>query len=184
MTVSVKKITLWRKEAANTPGALAQVLGPLAENRAGLQVVMGYRIPGRENTAVIELFPVSGRQAALARRTGLASSDIPTLLVEGDDRPGLGHELAVALAQAGVNIGFLVAQVMGRRYSAVWGFESDADLAKASALIRKSARASARRRRTTAKRRATSLRGGERVGRSGRSRSAAGARGKRARRRS
>jgi hypothetical protein len=118
----------------------------MAEAGADLQVVMGYRIPGQESSAVIELFPVAGKKAgAAAAGAGLAASDIPTLLVEGDNRPGLGEEFARALAEAGVNIGFLVAQVMGRRYSAVWGFESEADLAKGLALIKRtSARAPAR----------------------------------------
>jgi hypothetical protein len=32
---------------------------------------------------------------------------------------------------------FLVAQVVGRKYSAVFGFESDADATKCAAIIRK-----------------------------------------------
>jgi len=35
-----------------------------------------------------------------------------------------------------VNIAFLVAQVVGRRYSAVFGFQSEADLDKAVDRIR------------------------------------------------
>jgi hypothetical protein len=41
-----------------------------------------------------------------------------------------------ALAESGVNIAFLVAQVVGGRYSAVFGFESEADLDKAADRIR------------------------------------------------
>ena len=43
--------------------------------------------------------------------------------------------MARALADAGINLVFLVAQVVGRRYSAVFGFESavDADRAVGSA---------------------------------------------------
>ena len=41
MAVTVKKVTLWRTEVENKPGALSSVLAPLAEARADLQVVMG-----------------------------------------------------------------------------------------------------------------------------------------------
>ena len=54
----------------------------------------------------------------------------------GDNRPGLANRIARALADSGVNIAFLVAQVVGKRYSAVFGFESEADLDKAADRIR------------------------------------------------
>ena len=55
----------------------------------------------------------------------------------GDDRPGLGHAMARALADAGINLVFLVAQVVGRRYSAVFGFEREADADRAAGLLKK-----------------------------------------------
>ncbi len=54
----------------------------------------------------------------------------------GDNRPGLANRIARALAESSVNIAFLVAQVVGRRYSAVFGFENEADLDKAADRIR------------------------------------------------
>ena len=44
-----------------------------------------------------------------------------------------------ALADAKINLDFFVAQVIGRRYSAVIGFESNDDAKKAAALIKKTA---------------------------------------------
>jgi hypothetical protein len=35
--------------------------------------------------------------------------------VEGDNKPGLGHAIAQAIADAKINLNFLVAQVIGRR---------------------------------------------------------------------
>ena len=52
---------------------------------------------------------------------------IPAILVSGPNRAGLAHRVARTLADAGINVVFLVAQVVGRSYSAVFGFESDAD---------------------------------------------------------
>jgi hypothetical protein len=138
MAVTVKRVTLWRREVENEPGALARTLEPIADAGTDLKVVMGYRYPGAERKAAIEVYPISGKKAAAAaEKAGLSASAIPTLLVEGDNRPGLGHAMAEALAGAGINIGFAVAQVIGRKYCAVMGFEGDEDARKAAALIKK-----------------------------------------------
>ena len=140
MAVTVKKAALWRKEVDDRPGMLASALQPLSEAGADLQVVMAYRYPSAENKGVIELYPVSGRKiSAAAQAAGLAPSSIPILLVEGDNRAGLGHAIAKALGDAGINLGFAMAQVVGRRYSAIFGFENEADATKAVSLIRKAA---------------------------------------------
>jgi hypothetical protein len=140
MAITVKKIDLWRRDVENSPGMLAETLGPLAEAGADLTVVMGYRFPGQESQAAIEVYPVSGRKMQQAARSaGLRPSGIPTLLLEGENRPALGHALAQALADAGINLAFLVAQVIGRRYLAVIGFESEADARRAGAIIKKAA---------------------------------------------
>jgi hypothetical protein len=141
MAVTVKKITLWRREAGDRPGLLAETLSPLAAAGVTLGVAMGYRQPGGSNS-VIEVAPVSGKKtAAAAQSSGLAASSIPTLIVQGDDRPGLGHALARAIADAGINVDFLVAQVVGRKFSAVFGFGNEADAKTAASLIKKAARA-------------------------------------------
>ncbi|HYV42653.1 MAG TPA: hypothetical protein VEO02_12760 [Thermoanaerobaculia bacterium] len=138
MAIKVRSITLWRREVENRPGALAETLEPLARAGADLQVVMGYRQPGGEDQAILELYPVSGKKATTAAGdAGLSASTIPTLLVEGDNRPGIGHAMARAIADAGINMNFLVAQTIGRKFSAVFGFETEADAKTAAALIRK-----------------------------------------------
>ena len=138
MAVSIKKVTLWRTEVENKPGALSSVLAPLAEAGVDLQVVMGYHYPGEENKAAIEVSPVSGKKSTTAAsKAGLAASAIPTLLVQGDDRPGLGHAIAQAIAEAGINVTFLVAQVIDTRFSAVMGFEDEAASKQATTLIKK-----------------------------------------------
>ena len=140
MAVTVKSISLWRKEAENKTGLLAQTLEPLAEAGADLGVVMGYRLPGDEAKAAIELYPVSGRKTtAAAKGAGLADAAIPTLLVEGDNKRGLAHKIAQTIADAGVDLSFFVAQAVGRRYSAVIGFANAADAKRAAPLIKKAA---------------------------------------------
>lgn len=144
MAVNVKKAVLWRGEVDNRPGALARTLAPLADAGADLQVVLGYSLPDGQR-GVIEVFPVSGKKAsAAADRAGLSASSAATLLVEGDNKPGLGHAIAEGLADAGINLTFVMAQVVGRRYSALFGFETDADASRAAGIIRRAAPAKKR----------------------------------------
>jgi hypothetical protein len=138
MAASVKVITLWRREVENRPGALARTLEPLARAGADLKVAMSYRYPGDEQNAVIELYPVAGKRAtAAAHAAGLTATSIPTLLVEGDNRAGQAHAITRAIADAGINLTFFVAQVIGKKYSAVLGFETEADAKRGASLIKK-----------------------------------------------
>jgi len=140
MAVTVKKIVLWRKEVENRPGALASALESLAGAGADLEVVMAYRYPGEQLRAAVELYPVTAmKSVAAAKEAGLAASSIPAYLVEGDNRPGLGHAISKAIADEGINMDFVVAQVIGRKYSAIFGFGSEADATKGAAAIKKAA---------------------------------------------
>lgn len=140
MPVTVKSISLWRKEVENQVGVLAQTLEPVSKAGANLRVLMGYRYPGDATKAAIELYPVAGKKVtAAAAEAGLAASSIPTLFVEGDDKPGLGQAIAGAVSGARVNMTFFVAQSIGRRFSAVLGFETEADAKTAAPLIKKAA---------------------------------------------
>jgi hypothetical protein len=138
MAVTVKEITLWRREIANQPGALARVLEPLAKSAADVQVLMAYRYPGDETRGAVEVFPISGKKAtAAAQAAGLATAGIPALLAEGSNRAGLGFEATRAIADAGINLAFLVAQVIGSKFAAVYGFDTEADRRKALSLLKK-----------------------------------------------
>src|SRR5437763_4609104 len=138
MPVTVKNISLWRKEVENQVGTLAHTLEPVTKAGANLQLLMGYRYPGEGTKAAIELYPIAGKKVtAAASEVGLSASSIPTLLVEGDDRPGLGFSIAQAMAGAGVNLTFFVAQSTGRKFSAVLGFETENDAKTAAPLIKK-----------------------------------------------
>jgi hypothetical protein len=137
MALTVKRITLWRREVENEPGVLARTLEPLAQAGADLRLVMGYRFPETASRAAIELYPVAGKKAvAAAQAAGLAVFDRACLLVEGDNRAGLGAAIGRALADAGINILFLVAQVIGRRFTAIIGFEDEEAAAAATKTLK------------------------------------------------
>jgi len=138
MPVTVKPISLWRKEIEHQAGTLAAVLEPVAKAGAKLQVLMGYRYSGEGAKAAVELYPIAGKKVvAAAAQAGLSAAAIPALLVQGDDKPGLGYAIAQAIAGAGISMSFFVAQVVGRKFSAVLGFETEADAKAAAPLIKK-----------------------------------------------
>jgi hypothetical protein len=139
MAITVKEITLWRREIENKPGMLARILEPMAASGADLKVLMAYRFPGNEARGAVELFPVSGKKAmAAAQAAGLTpAAEIPALLVEGPNKPGTGFATTAAIAGEGINLAFLVAQVIGSKVSAVYGFDSEADRRRAVSVLRK-----------------------------------------------
>jgi len=81
MAVTAKRVTLWRKEIENRPGALAGALQSLSEGKSDLQVLMAYRYPGTEDKGAVEVYPVSGKKlTTAAQNAGLSQSSIPVLL--------------------------------------------------------------------------------------------------------
>lgn len=138
MALTVKVITIWRQQVEDSPGRLAAALVPFAAAGVDLQVVMGYHELGHGIRGVLEFYPVTGaRMEKSAQAAGLKPARTPSLLVAGDNRAGLLHALAQALADEGLNLGFLVAHVIGRRFSAVMGFADGTDLKQAAAVLRK-----------------------------------------------
>jgi len=141
MAVSVKKAVLWRRDLENRPGTLADALRPFADGKVNLQVVMGYVMPGAKAQAALEVYPVTGKKAEVAAKaagmepmTGTAA-----LVVEGDDQVGLGYRMASALAAENVNINFSIIQVIGKRFTGVFGFDTAALADKAMKLIKAAA---------------------------------------------
>jgi len=138
MAVTVKRVVLWRCEVKNTVGALAATLAPLTSAGADLEIVMGYGLAGDPSKAAIEVYPIVGKKViAAAKATGLSAAPIPALQVTGDNKAGLGYATTHALTDAGINMHFVVAHVLGRKYTAVFGFESEANARRAATIIKK-----------------------------------------------
>ena len=60
MAVTVKKVVLWRKEAENRTGILANALAPLAHAGTDIHVVMAYRFQGQESKAQLSFIRLRG----------------------------------------------------------------------------------------------------------------------------
>lgn len=138
MAVKVKKAVLWKRDLENRPGTLAAALKPFADAKVNLQVVMGYAYPNERNRSALELYPVSaGKGESAAKSAGLAPmNQTSCLLVEGDDRVGLGYDMSSSLARAGVNISFAIIQVVGRKFLGIFGFDTDSAAAKGAEIIK------------------------------------------------
>ena len=134
MAMSVKSAKLWVLDANDRAGLLADTLGPLASAGASLRVVMAYRHPGQTERAAVEVYPIQAEAAAQA--AGMQPSQMACLLVEGDDRPGMGAQLSRAIASSGLSMTFLMAQVIGRKFSAAVGFSSEQDAEAAAKAIK------------------------------------------------
>jgi len=142
LKLTVKQVKLWVFHGGDRKGLLADALEPLAAAGVHLQIVMAYRFPTELDRAAIEVFPIEGPTAeAEARRFGFVQSDTPCLLVEGDDRRGLGARISRAISDPKVSMAFLMAQVVGKKFSAAIGFASDEDAATATKAIQAIARA-------------------------------------------
>ena len=136
--VTIKRVQLWRTEIRNKPGVLAAALEPLAHACVDLRVVMKHSVQGRSTRAAVEVLAGSGRRAVrAATAAGFTLSPTPVLLAEGDNYPGLAYAVTGAIAWAGIAVKFVSMQVVGDRYSAILGFQTDGDARKASSLIRK-----------------------------------------------
>lgn len=137
MPLKVEKAALWCGEIEDKPGALAKVLEPLAQAGVDLQVVLAQRDPSKVGMGVVYLGPIKGRKATdAAKSVGLSEATLPVVLrIEGPNKPGLGHLMTSALAEAGINLAFAGAAVLGNKFVAFFGFDSDADARKASRIL-------------------------------------------------
>ena len=90
MAVTVRPITLWRRELQDRPGALADSLAPLTEAAVDVQILMAYRFPGEPDRAAVELFPVTGKRATAAAEKPSPSSCASTLAVPSGTMPTAG----------------------------------------------------------------------------------------------
>jgi hypothetical protein len=138
MAMRVTKEDVWAGEVPDRPGGLAGVLEALGGAGASLECVIARRQPDRPGTGVVFLAPVKGNKAQrAARESGLnPATSVATLRVEGADKPGLGGRLARVVADAGVNMRGLTASVLGSKFVAYFGFDSQADADNAMRAIK------------------------------------------------
>ncbi len=139
MSFKVEDAQLWSCKIEDRPGGAADVLKPLAEAKVNLEFVLARRTPEEPGKGILFVAPVTGcpKAEAAARAAGLAPApDIAALRVEGDDRPGMGHQLALAVANAGVSFRGMAANVLGKKYVCYVALDNADDARKAAEAIK------------------------------------------------
>jgi hypothetical protein len=137
MAVKISKVDVWAADLQDQPGDLARVLEALADAGASIDCVIARRQPERPGTGVGFVTPVKGKKAQVAAQgAGMNNSGIATLRVEGNDKPGLGAALCRAIADAGVNVRGVSATVVGNKFVAYFGFDSDEDANRATKAMK------------------------------------------------
>jgi hypothetical protein len=126
MRLNIHKVQVWSVEVPDRPGAAAAKLEVLARAGIDLEFIFTRPHPRVSDLGVLFVAPIDGpEQTEAARAVGLApATDVAMLVVEGDNRVGIGYELMSQLAVAGVNLRGLSISSLGNRFAAYLAFDN------------------------------------------------------------
>jgi hypothetical protein len=139
MVLDIAKVDVWAADVEDRVGGLADKLAPLAAAGANLQLVLARGESSRPGEGVVFITGLKGaKQARAADKAGfLKTQTLPSLRVEGPDKPGLGARITRALAAAGVSFRGLSGLAIGKRFAVFIAFDSKKDQATAARVLRK-----------------------------------------------
>ena len=142
MALKVTKTDVWAVEIQDQPGGLAKVMDVIAGAGANLQCVIARRQPDKPGTGVAFVTPLKGKKVMAAATTAgfRETQRIATLKVEGPDRPGIGAQMAKAIADAGVSLRGVSAVALGTKFVSFFGFDNWSEANRAAAALRALAR--------------------------------------------
>jgi hypothetical protein len=138
MALKVSKVEVWAGDLRDVPGGLAQVLEQLSAGGANMQFVIARRNDKQAGSGKVFITPVTAaRTKDAAGRAGLQhAANIGTLRVEGSDARGMGARVTRAIADAGINLRGVSAAVIGGKFVAYFGFDSDEDADRAARALK------------------------------------------------
>jgi hypothetical protein len=139
MDIFVERADVWAATIPDKPGGLAEVLSALRDQGADLQFIIARRTPEKTGTGVVFLTPLQGdRELSAAAQLGFnVSHSLHSVRAMGRDRPGVAAELALKLADAGINLRGFSASVVGTQFVAYVAFDSMEDANRAMQLLEK-----------------------------------------------
>src|SRR3954454_24708336 len=115
MALKATKAEVWAATIEDRAGGAADKLDALARGGASLEMLLARRTeqPGQ---GVMFVTPVKGAKAVKAvQAPGFGRAEnLPSVRVEGSDKPGLGWKIARALGEAGVSSRGVSAVAIGR----------------------------------------------------------------------
>src|SRR5437764_8327495 len=117
MALKVDRVAVWSGDLQDRSGGLADVLGMAAAGGANLEFIIARRRAERPGAGVVYVAPVKSKKAQdAARQAGMQeATDVPTLRIEGADRPGLGEKVMRAIAELGISVRGFSAAAIGHR---------------------------------------------------------------------
>ena len=135
---TVESQAVWAATIQDEAGGLAAKLVPLAEAGANLNFVIARRCTDKPGTGVLFVAPLVGQDVlAAAEELGFAeTTSLYSIRVTGPNMPGVGAEMARALAEAGINLRGLTALVVGETYVSHFAVDTGSDAEKVIALLR------------------------------------------------
>ena len=138
MAYDISRVDVWTRAIDDRAGSLAATLEPLADAGVDLVFLIARRrtlVPGK---GVVFLGGVTGAKAekAAAAAGFKKATDITGLRVEGPNKAGDCHRVALLLAKAGISLRGLSASVIGKKYVLILGLDSEADAATATRLLK------------------------------------------------
>ena len=139
MALKVTQVDTWAATIPDVPGGLAGKLEALAAAGADLEFVVARRTPDKPGQGVVFVTPIRGaRQEKAAKAAGFSRAvTMHSGRAEGPNRPGAGAKILRALAEQGINLRGLSAAAVGRKFVAYAAFDSEADAARASRILKK-----------------------------------------------
>lgn len=102
MDLKAQKVTMFRLETEDHPGAAAAIARKLRDAHVNLIGLWGFGMNGRAGIALVPENPDALRRAAGIHKFDLAEGT--AFLVQGEDRVGALCETLDAVARAGVNV--------------------------------------------------------------------------------
>ena len=116
--MTVRKATQFTVCVPDEPGKLAEATEFLAKSGVNLVALAGWT--EGEGSGVIACIPEDpDKHRALECPEGCESKETEVVVVEGDDKLGVGHAISKAIANAGVNINACMMQAAGGQFQAV-----------------------------------------------------------------
>lgn len=138
MAYTVTKVEKWTGEIDDRVGGLAAVLDRIAAAGVDLQAVVARRQPHLPGKGIVFLGPIKGAKAQqAATAAGLSrATDLFALHVEAPNKPGDCARVTRLLADAGINLRGLTANVCGGKYVLSLAFDTEDAANQAAKLLK------------------------------------------------
>jgi hypothetical protein len=133
MAYEISRADVWVGEVEDRPGGLATKLEVLRDAGANLEFMVVRRSAQKKGTARLYVSPLRG--AAALKAEMVKTTQLFTVRIEGQDRPGLSARIARTMGDAGVNMHGFSGATLGERNVIYIAFDSMSDANRATAAL-------------------------------------------------